>query len=186
MHKDGRTDTLIEDWSLLRAKSDRVGRNIFPPEFNGTRQFTRIGELKLGQKCFLNGATSGVKEGTVWDEMIIQAHEHDSPTKSRIVRSADLDHFGTEGDSGAPIGLEGGLAGGIYVSGGMFDDDDDDDDGETGVFEFSIVVSLKDTIRRIQEVTGRVLEVPAEHDLSRKSDRDRYHWEKTGSKRVRH
>ena len=176
--------TLTEDWSLLRAKSDRIGRNVFPTQFIGTREFTGVGDLKVGMKCFMNGATSGLKEGVVWDEIIMHASEHDAPTKTWIIRDVELNHFGAAGDSGAPIGLEGGLAGGIYVSGGVgvFDGDAE----ETGVFAFSIIVSLKDTMKRIQDVTGRVLEIPTEYDLSRKADRDRYHLTKTGRKRVRH
>ena len=116
---------LVEDWGLLRARSDRIGMNVFPPMTEFSRYFTGIGPIKIGIKCVINGATSGVREGVVVDEIVECLDEHDQQTKTWVVVEKGYGTFGQEGDSGSPIGLEGGLAGGTYVSGGIgiFDDE---------------------------------------------------------------
>jgi hypothetical protein len=44
----------IEDWSLLRARSDRIGRNEFPHMANFNRTFTSVGRMQVGMRCVLN------------------------------------------------------------------------------------------------------------------------------------
>ena len=183
VEENGENVCRVEDWSLLRARSNRIGKNVFPPTFAGNRYFTNVGEIRLGMKCFLSGATSGLKEGYVWDELVTHLSDHDVPTRNWIVREKDMGIFGRDGDSGAPIGLEGGLAGGTYVSGGTGEYDNEE---KSIPIYFSIITSLKDTFERIRVATGRELELPSEYDLSRRRDRDRYHREKTGLYRERH
>jgi hypothetical protein len=114
------------------------------------------------------------------DEIILHIEEHDIPTKNWVVREIAWGTFGTDGDSGAPIGLEGGRASGIYISGGI-------GSFENGTqFPFSTVTDLQTTFERIKTVTGRTLEIPSRYDLSRKLDRDLYHLQKTGRRRERH
>jgi hypothetical protein len=172
----------VEDWSLLRPRSNRIGKNVFPPTFAGNRYFS-VGEIRMGIKCFLSGATSGVNEGYVWDELETRLSDHDVPMRNWIVRHKHMGIFGQDGDSGAPIGLEGGLAGGTYVSGGTGEYANEE---KSIPIYFSIITSLKDTFERIRVATGRELELPSEYDLSRRQDRDRYHREKTGLYRERH
>jgi hypothetical protein len=74
--------------------------------------------------------------------------------------------FSHERDSGAPVGLEDGLAGGLLTSGGL----GVWDNGEQ--FPISYISGLRETFKRIEDVTGRKLEVPSVDDLSRKADRD--------------
>ena len=174
---------VLEDWSLLRARSGRIGKNAFPLESVENQYFTGVGGIRPGMRCFLNGATSGVREGIVWDQLEMLTPEHDEPTLNWIIREKGGGIFGQDGDSGAPVGLEGGLAGGTYVFGGT---GEYDYNIKSPPFQFSAITSLKDTLERIKDVTGRHLEIPSEHDLSSKRDRDRYHLEKTGNKRVRH
>lgn len=178
--EDGKEVHNVEDWSLLRPRSDRVGKNEFPPMATFVRHFNGIGNIEVGMKCVLNGATSGIREGVVMDEIIHHFEDHDKPTRCWVVREKWCGIFGQDGDSGAPIGLQGGLAGGTYITGGtgLFDNGTP--------FHFSTMTSIKDTFERIQCVIGRTLEIPTEYDLSQKRDRDRYHFEKTGVKRDSH
>jgi hypothetical protein len=86
-----------------------LGRMSFLPHLRETVT-TNVGEIRMGMECFLSCATSGVKEGYAWDELETHLSDHDVPTRNWIVRDKDMGIIGRDGDSGAPIGLEGGLA----------------------------------------------------------------------------
>jgi hypothetical protein len=173
------TKFVLEDWSLLRARSDRVGKNQLPV-VGFSHNFKGVGEIKIGAKVIMYGSTSGLREGLVMDEIVERIEHHDRETKSWIVVEKSWGVFGNEGDSGAPIGLEGGLAGGTYIAGG-------NGEFEGGVqFPFSTITALTTTFERIRQQTGRRLEIPSVSDLSKKWDRDQYHLQKTGTRRVRH
>jgi hypothetical protein len=172
--------TMIEDWALLRAKTYRVGRNeIRSNSDDFTRKFTGCGDLTVGARVIMNGATSGIREGVVMDRVIDRVDNHDKDTYCWIVTEKYGGEFSHDGDSGAPIGLENGLAGGILTSEGI----GVWEDGEK--FPISYICGLRETFKRIKDVTGRELEIPSVYDLSRKEYRDRYHYAKTGQIRRR-
>ena len=60
---------LVEDWALLRSRSDRIGMNAFPPMTEFSRYFIGIGQIKIGTKCVIDGVTSGVRGEWFWTKL---------------------------------------------------------------------------------------------------------------------
>ena len=100
--------------------------------------------------------------------------------KTYIVREKFGGVFGQAGDSGSPVGLEDGRAGGIYLGGGSGKFDESEE-----IFHFSIVADLTQTFAQIKACTGRDLEIASEVDLTTSDKRAKYHYERTGKKRER-
>jgi hypothetical protein len=171
---------LAEDWVLLRAKSRRIGKNEFPAvdDFSAIR-YSSMGEIECGVKVNMNGAASGRTEGVIMDCINSTLDEHDNETRNWIVREKRWGEFSSDGDSGSPLGLEGGRAGGILLGGGVGIDDNDGTQ-----FPLSYIAPLSNIFARIEHVTGRKLEIPGIYDLSHRSTRDHYHAVKTGKARI--
>jgi hypothetical protein len=169
---------LTEDWSLLRVKSYRVGKNAFPNYGDYEPKFTGSADIEVGTRVVMNGSVTRVQEGIVLDRIMNKSHEH-GKTYCWVVKEKCEGMFSQDGDSGSPIGLMNGLAGGTLISGGLAQHDD----GK--VFQISFITGITETLRRIEEVTGRKLEIPSEYNLSRSVYRDRHHWQETGSRRRR-
>lgn len=180
VEENGEQVLLAEDWALLRAKSRRIGKNEFPAVdgFSAIR-YSSMGEIDYGVKVNMNGAISGRKEGVIMDCINSNLDEHDNETRIWVVREKSWGIFSSEGDSGSAIGLEGGRAGGILLGSGIGVDDDDGSQ-----FPFSYIAPLSAIFARIEQVTGRKLEIPDVYDLSHRSTRDHYHRVKTGKARI--
>ena len=180
VEENGEQVFLAEDWALLRAKSRRIGKNEFPAVdgFSAIR-YSSMGEIEYGVKVNMNGAVSGRTEGVIMDCIDSTLDEHDNETRNWVVREKRWGIFSSDGDSGSAIGLEGGRAGGILLGGGIGVDDDDGSQ-----FPFSYIAPLSTIFARIEQVTGRKLEIPDVYDLSHRSTRDHYHRVKTGKARI--
>ena len=179
IEENGEEVLLAEDWALLRAKSRRIGRNEFPAmdDFSSIR-YSKMGKIDYGVKVHMNGAVSGRTEGVIMDCINSTLDEHDNETRNWVVREKRWGRFSSEGDSGSAIGLEGGGAGGILLGGGIGVDEDGSQ------FPFSYIAPLSAIFARIEQVTGRKLEIPDVYDLSHRSTRDHYHRMKTGKTRI--
>ena len=170
---------LAEDWALLRTKSRRIGKNEFPAVdgFSALR-FTSLGEIEYGATVTMNGAASGRTEGIVMDCIESTLDQHDNETRNWVVRDKRWGQFSSDADLGAPIGLQGGRAGGILLGGGIGVDADGRE------FPFSYITPLSTIFARIEQVTGRKLEIPDVYNLSHPTARDHYHRAKTGQARI--
>jgi hypothetical protein len=138
-----------------------------------------MGEIECGVKVNMNGAASGRTEGVIMDCINSTLDEPDNETRNWIVREKRWGEFSSDGDSGSPVGLEGGRAGGILLGGGVGIDDNDGTQ-----FPLSYIAPLSNIFARIEHVTGRKLEIPGIYDLSHRSTRDHYHAVKTGKARI--
>ena len=180
VEENGGEVLLAEDWALLRAKSRRIGKNEFPAvdDFSAIR-YSNMGEIECGMKVVMNGAASGRTEGVIMDCINCTLDNHDRETRNWVVREKKWGLFSSAGDSGSAIGLEGGRAGGILLGGGVGVDDDDGSQ-----FPFSYIAPLSTIFARIEQVTGRKLEIPDVYNLSHRSAGDHYHRVKTGEARI--
>ena len=77
--EDNGVEVLPEDWALFRAKSSRIGKNIFPARDGCSEiRFSSLGELKVRAKVTMNGAISGRVEGEIFDRMTFILDDHDT------------------------------------------------------------------------------------------------------------
>ena len=127
----------------------------------------------------MNGAISGRVDGEIFDRMMYTIDDHDNESHNWVVRERRNGEFSAPGDSGSAVGVE-GKAGGILLGGGIGINDVDGTQ-----FPYSYIASVEDTLKRIESLTGRKLEVPGVYDLSHRSTRDHYHRMKTGNVRIR-
>jgi hypothetical protein len=185
---EGGMESRLEDWAILRVRSDRIGKNSLPhlasiPSGRFNENYTQMGEVNIGDKCAMSGGYSGMVNGRVFDQYVYHNEEHDGPSTQFAIVAEHQGAFGVDGDSGSPIAMEDGRAGGIFVGGGSAFKVEGEVETE---FHYGYMVPLTWVFERIRDVLGRHLELPSRHDLSRRADRDNYHLWRTGTARVRH
>ena len=166
----------------MRVKSRRIGKNelvVASRSFNNLSS-PKQAPGKSARIVFIMGACQGGgSEKSLTIEVCQVWSEYDERTRT-YAREKYGGLFDQDGDSGSPVGLEDGQAGGIYVDGVTAKLDES---GE--VFEFSMVANLSRTFAHIKATTGCELEIPKEVDLTTSGKRDQYHYEETGRLRQR-